>query len=99
VATLAIYGFVLGSILGLRYRVFVLVPTILTGAAIIIGVAVVQGADVMRSALAIIVLNLLVQTGYICSALIRHVVMRSDWGAHPSPLAALSPGDRKMRAH
>jgi len=97
VIMLAAYGALLGAILGIRYRVFVLVPSIVAGAAIIVAVAMFQGADPARSLLAIIILSLLIQAGYACSSLIRHVVLPNDWMARPSLMAASSLGGRKPR--
>ncbi len=94
---LAVYGFLLGSILGIWYRVLVLVPTIVTSAAVIVAVAVFQGTDLSRTALAMIVLGVLVQAGYVCSSLMLHVVMPRGSIARPTLLAALSPGHRKPR--
>lgn len=96
---LAVYGFLLGSVLGIWYRVFVLVPTIVTGALVIAAVAAFQGAELSRTALAMVVLGLLVQAGYAGAIMIQHFVMARDWIARPSLSAAVSPAQRKPRAH
>jgi hypothetical protein len=98
VIMLAAYGALLGAILGVRYRVFVLVPTILAGAALVGAVAMVQGASPLRAAEAMVVLGVLLQVGYICSSLIRHAVVPPDWATRPSLLVASSSGRRKPRA-
>lgn len=61
----------LGAALGIRYRVFVLLPTIVLGSAALIGIACVEGTSPARTVVCIVVLSVATQAGYLLANLAR----------------------------
>jgi hypothetical protein len=70
VSTVAVFSLLIGSLLGGRFRIFILPPTIVLGAAMIGTVAAWQGQDSAHTIVAILVFATLLQLGYLCGALL-----------------------------
>ena len=62
--TLAIVAILGGAVLGLRYRVFILLPAVMLVLVVVIGVGVARGAGSGRIALDILVALTALQLGY-----------------------------------
>jgi hypothetical protein len=88
VITLVVYSVALGTILGIWCRAVVLVPIMLAGTLILVSTAVIQGAEISRTATAIVVLCLLIQAAYACASLIKHAVMPNHSLARGALLAS-----------
>ena len=68
--TFAILSFLLGAVLGHRFNVLVLVPTIVVGTAIAIGVGITRAEDVWLIGLTVTLASVCLQFGYLCGAAI-----------------------------
>jgi hypothetical protein len=75
--TLLISGTLLGAVLGLRFKVFVLFPAILIGAVILAAIELLRGDSVSAIALAIMAWALSLQFGYLAGLFTRFVVAAS----------------------
>jgi hypothetical protein len=70
VSTVAVFSLLIGSLLGGRFRIFILPPTIVLGAAMIGAVAAWQGSGPAHAVITILVFATLLQLGYVCGALL-----------------------------
>ncbi len=71
---LALCSFLIGSVLGIRFRFVVLLPIIAVGSAALAAISSAQGGTLSQAVLAIVVFASLLQFGYICAALFKHAV-------------------------
>ena len=69
-STVAVFSLLIGSLLGGRFRIFILPPTIVLGAAMIGAVAAWQGQGPAHTVVTILVFATLLQLGYLCGALL-----------------------------
>ena len=67
-STVAIFSLLIGSLLGGRFRVFILPLAIVLGAAILGAGAVWQGHDSAHTVVTILVFAAVLQFGYFCGA-------------------------------
>ena len=67
-STVAIFSLLIGSLLGGRFRIFILPPAIVLGAAILGAGAVWQGHDSAHTVVTILVFAAVLQFGYFCGA-------------------------------
>lgn len=74
---LGLCSILIGSVLGIRFRFVVLLPIIAVGSAGLAVMFTAQGGTLSQAALAIVVFASLLQFGYICAALFKHVAMRA----------------------
>jgi hypothetical protein len=72
VITLAICSTLIGSILGIRFRFFVVPPIIVLGAACFAVLSNAQGATLSQTIVRIVIFATLLQLGYLCTALLKH---------------------------
>lgn len=72
---LALCSILIGSMLGIRFRFVILLPVIAVGSAALAVISNAQGGTLSQAALAIVVFASLLQFGYICAALLKHVAM------------------------
>lgn len=79
--TLAICSLIVGSILGARFRVVVLLPVIFLGSVSLLGVSISRGYSPMQTICMILVFALLVQISYFCAALFKNTMMPDPVGA------------------
>jgi hypothetical protein len=75
-AVLAVLSFLLGAMLG-RYKVLVLVPTIVVGAALAIAVGIARADDVWLIGLTVTLASVCLQFGYLCGAVIVSLIVYS----------------------
>ena len=89
-----VIGILGGALLGVRYRVFSLVPAIMLGIATIVTLDRINGASLGSTALTAIILTFALQIGYIAS-----IVLRSALFATPdtSMIKAKHRGDQFAR--
>jgi len=73
-AILAALSFLFGAMLG-RYKVLVLVPTIVIGGAAMIGVGIARADDVWAIGLTVALISVCLQIGYLCGATIFSLVV------------------------
>ncbi len=72
---LALCSILIGSLLGIRFRFFVLLPVIAVGSATLAVISTAQGGTLSQAVLTIVVFASLLQFGYICAALFKHAAM------------------------
>jgi hypothetical protein len=77
VIALALCSILIGLALGIRFRFVVLLPIIAAGSAALAAIIAAQGGNLSQAVLAIVVFASLLQFGYICAALFKHVAMRA----------------------
>jgi hypothetical protein len=70
VSTVAIFSLLIGSLLGGRFRIFILPPAIVLGAAIIGTVLAWQGQGPAHTVVTILVFATVLQLGYLCGAML-----------------------------
>jgi hypothetical protein len=89
-----VVGILGGALLGLRYKVFSLVPVIMLGIATVVTLDRINGASLGSTALTAVILTVALQIGYIAS-----IVLRSALFATPdtSMIKARHRGDRFAR--
>jgi len=75
-AVLAVLSLLLGAMLG-RYKVLVLVPTIIVGAALAIAVGIARADDVWLIGLTVTLVSVCLQFGYLCGAVIVSLMVHS----------------------
>jgi hypothetical protein len=75
VIALALCSFLIGSVLGFRFRFVVLLPIIALGSAALAVISTEKGGTLLQTVLAIVAFASLLQFGYICAALFKHAVM------------------------
>jgi len=68
VSTVAVFSLLIGSLLGGRFRIFILPPVIVVGAAILGAGSTCQGHDSARTVVTILVFAAVLQLGYFCGA-------------------------------
>ena len=84
-STVAIFSLLIGSLLGGRFRIFILPPVIVLGAAILGAGSAWQGHDSTHTVVTILVFTAVLQLGYLCGALlIRSRVQAYHTKAAPS---------------
>lgn len=69
-STVAIFSLLIGSLLGGRFRIFVLPPAIVLGGAMIGAVSAWQGQGPAHIVVMIVVFAAVLQLGYLCGALL-----------------------------
>ncbi len=69
-ATFAIFSFLLGAVLGHRFKVLVLVPTIVAGAAVAFAIGIARADDAWLIGLTVLLDTVCLQIGYLCGAII-----------------------------
>jgi hypothetical protein len=85
VSTVAVFSLLIGSLLGGRFRIFILPPAIVLGAAILGAGAAWQGHDSAHIVVTILVFATVLQFGYFCGAvLIRARISAYRGKAAPS---------------
>ena len=75
VITLAICSTLIGSMLGIRFRFFVLLPFIVLGAVCLGAISNAQDASFSQTIVTIVIFATLLQLGYLCTALFKHAVL------------------------
>lgn len=69
-STVAIFSLLIGSLLGGRFRIFILPPAIVLGGAMIGAVSAWQGQGPAHIVVMIVVFAAVLQFGYLCGALL-----------------------------
>lgn len=69
-STVAVFGLLIGSLLGGRFRIFILPPTIVIGAATIGAISAWQGQGPAHTVVTILVFAAVLQLGYVCGAIL-----------------------------
>ena len=69
-STIVVFSLLIGSLLGGRFRVFILPPAIVFGGAILGAVSAWQGHDSAHVVVAILVFATVLQLGYFCGAVL-----------------------------
>jgi hypothetical protein len=87
VIKLAILSLLIGSILGLRYRVFVLVPVVVVGSGIVIALSAIHGGALREMTWATVIFATLVQFGYAGTLFLK---VNAASGERTAPVALLS---------
>ena len=72
---LALCSFLIGSVLGFRFRFVILLPIIALGSTVLAVISTARGGTLSQAVLAIVVFASLLQFGYICAALFKHAAM------------------------
>ncbi|WFU26513.1 hypothetical protein QA649_10005 [Bradyrhizobium sp. CB1717] len=67
-STVAVFSLLIGSLLGGRFRIFILPPIIVVGAAILGAGLTWQGHDSAHTVVTILVFAAVLQLGYFCGA-------------------------------
>jgi hypothetical protein len=80
VSTVAIFSLLIGSLLGGRFRIFILPPAIVFCGAILGALSAWQGHDTAHTVVTVLVFASLLQLGYFCGA----ALIRARTLAHPS---------------
>jgi len=62
----AILSFLLGAVLGHRFKVMILAPAIIIGAAVVITFGIAQAEDAWLIGLTVILVGVCLQNGYLC---------------------------------
>ncbi len=73
----AILSLLLGAVLGHRFKVFVLVPTVAIGSAVAIGVGFAEAVDVWLIVLTVTLAVVCLQIGYLCGAILVSLAVAS----------------------
>jgi hypothetical protein len=68
VSTVAVFSLLIGSLLGGRFRIIILPPAIVLGAAILGAICAWQGQDSAHGVVMILVFAAVLQLGYFCGA-------------------------------
>ncbi|QOZ47344.1 hypothetical protein XH89_30555 [Bradyrhizobium sp. CCBAU 53340] len=69
-STVAVFSLLIGSLLGGRFRFFILPPAIILGAALIGAVSAWQGQGMAHTVVMILVFATVLQLGYLCGAML-----------------------------
>jgi hypothetical protein len=75
VIALALCSILMGSVLGMRFRFVVLLPIIAVGSAVLAVISNAQGGTLSQTVLGIVIFASLLQFGYICAAVFKHVAL------------------------
>lgn len=73
----AILSFLLGAVLGHRFKVLVLCPTIVVGAAVAVAVGIARAEDVWLIVLTVILISVCLQIGYLCGTAVVSLAVAS----------------------
>jgi hypothetical protein len=92
VIVLAICSMLIGAVLGIWFRVVILLPIIVLCGLSLAAITVFHGGTASQAALTVIVFISVLQLGYICAAFIKHAVAHVFGGARWSFL-----GDPTLR--
>ncbi|SEO04614.1 hypothetical protein [Bradyrhizobium sp. OK095] len=79
-STVAVFSLLIGSLLGGRFRIFILPPAIVLGAAVLGAGSAWQGHDSAHTVVTILVFSVVLQLGYFCGA----ALLRARASAHGS---------------
>lgn len=79
--SLAILGILFGAILGLRFKVLVLVPAITIGALLIVGGGLALGVELWQATIGSVVTAITLQIGFLGSSAVRYVVPAMRFGS------------------
>jgi hypothetical protein len=85
--TSAIFGMLLGALLGIHFRVLVLAPAILLAAAVSMTTGMASGEGVRMVALAVIIASISLQSGYIAACVLRALLSASLVGDRDRPVS------------
>jgi hypothetical protein len=77
----------MGVVLGLRFKVLVLVPATAISLALIMGIALIAGAGLLWAVIFAIIGTVSLQFGYLSGLTIGAVIAASDLGAPRAPAA------------
>lgn len=77
-STVAIFSLLIGSLLGGRFRIFILPPAIVLGGAMIGAVSAWQGQGPAHIVVMVIVFAAVLQLGYLCGALLLRMRAAAD---------------------
>lgn len=69
-STVAVFSLLIGSLLGCRFRVFIVPPAIILGATILGAGSAWQGHDSVHTVVTILVFAAVLQLGYVCGAVL-----------------------------
>ena len=69
-STVAVFSLLIGSLLGGRFRIFILPPAIVFGGAILGAGSALQGHDSAHTVVMILVFAVVLQLGYFCGAVL-----------------------------
>jgi hydrogenase/urease accessory protein HupE len=78
VVSLAIACFLIGTLLGLRFRVLILVPTTLIGSLLVVGIAISSGSSAWRAVVVALMAATSLQIGYLGGAATSLLVTASE---------------------
>jgi hypothetical protein len=88
---LILMGVLVGAVLGLRFKVFVLVPAICGALAIVVVDGIARGDGLLRLVLTMITIAMALQLGYILGTVVRFVDTTSR-GRNSMPTSARMGG-------
>ncbi len=69
-STVAFFSLLFGSLLGGRFRIFILPPAIVLGATLVGAISAWQGQGPAHTVVTILVFAIVLQLGYVCGALL-----------------------------
>jgi hypothetical protein len=84
VSTVAVFSLLIGSLLGGRFRIFILPPAIVLGAAVLGAGSAWQGHDSAHTVVTILVFSVVLQLGYFCGAVLLRA-RGSAYGGKAAP--------------
>ena len=74
---LAMTAMCIGTLLGLRFKVFILVPAIIIGSAAALGIWIAHSISLWSALLAMVMAMTTLQMGYLSGTIIRFVIARA----------------------
>lgn len=83
-STVAIFSLLIGSLLGGRFRIFILPPAVVFGGAILGAVSAWQGHDSVHIIVMLLVFAAVLQLGYFCGAVLIRT-RASAYRGKPAP--------------
>jgi hypothetical protein len=86
VSTLAVCGALIGLVLGLRFKVLVLMPVVTVASVLLIAAGVWQGDTLTQTILSIVVFSCTLQAGYVCTAFFGHATSTTHAAERLPPL-------------
>ena len=75
--TLAMMALLFGALLGLRFRVFILVPAVVMSSATILGVGIADGDSIWHTLLAAVLSITALQVGYLSGAVLYSSIAKA----------------------
>jgi hypothetical protein len=81
---------VIGAVLGLRFKAFVLVPAIAISSVVSSSVSIVHGNSLWSTSLATFFIVTVLQVGYFAGTVIRFGIARARARKHPSGIVAVA---------